>query len=126
MAGNTLLLAMALKVLYFLRKFAVKTNLVRVLFSSPRQREMWVKPPMRGAAVWGFFKRSIWHPQPANFPGPAQIQRGANRLDLASFPQHQHPKMKFGVMLAGRRATRSSFFTRVRLRASTWPSVTET
>lgn len=35
MAGITLLLAMALKVLYFLRKFAVKTNLVRVLVSSP-------------------------------------------------------------------------------------------
>ena len=60
MAGITLLLAMALKVLYFLRKFAVKTNLVRVLVSSALKREMWVKPLIRGAAVWGFFERPIW------------------------------------------------------------------
>ena len=110
---------MALKVLYFLRKFAVKTNLVRVLVSSPLQREMWVKPPMRGAAVWGLFERSIWHHQPANFLGPAQIHRGADRLDFASFAQCQHPKMNLGIMLLVRRVAHSSFVTRARLRDST-------
>jgi hypothetical protein len=109
---------MTLKVLYFSRKFAAKTTLVRVFDRAPLLREMWLKLPMRGAAVWGFFERSIWHHQPANFAGPTQIQRGANRLDLASFPKRQHHKMNVGIIFPVKRVAYQSFFNRAPLRTN--------